>query len=211
MNFQLGRTALNLAILTLSVTILTGCIDISGSGSTDATDTSTTTTTSNTAPEHKTDTAPSRSTSAIANPMSEQEIDDFIQAINQYRAEGASCGSQGVFGAQAPLVWNQKLAVAAQVHSNDQYEMNQMSHTGSDGSSPSKRIERQGYEWSSVRENVASGYFFSISQLAKAWMDSDGHCVNMMASNVTELGIAATRLDNGNGFWTLKLAKPKTQ
>ncbi|MBE0507709.1 MAG: CAP domain-containing protein [Marinospirillum sp.] len=196
MNFQLGRTALNLAILVLSVTIVAGCIDISGSGSTDTTDTSTTT---------------SRTTSAISNPMSEQEIDDFIQAINQYRAEGASCGTQGVFGAQAPLVWNQKLAVAAQVHSNDQYEMNDMSHTGSDGSKPSERITLQGYEWSSVRENVAEGYFSSISQLAKAWMDSDGHCANMMASNVTELGIAATRLDNGSGFWTLKLAKPKAQ
>lgn len=191
MNFQLGRTALNLAILALSVTILTGCIEVSDSGSTDTT--------------------ASRTTSAISNAMSEQEIDDFIQAINQYRAEGASCGSQGVFGTQEPLAWNQKLAVAAQVHSNDQYEMNQMSHTGSDVSRPSERVTRQGYEWSSVRENVASGFFLSISQLAKAWMDSDGHCANMMASNDTELGIAATRLDNGSGFWTLKLAKPKAQ
>lgn len=72
-----------------------------------------------------------------------------------------------------------------------------------------ERIERQGYEWASSRENVASGVFRSIDQLTQAWMNSDGHCANIMASNVTELGIAATRSDTGSGYWTLKLASPK--
>lgn len=144
-----------------------------------------------------------------ARPMTDKEVDDFITALNRYRSSGASCGTQGVFGAQESLVWNQKLAEAAQAHSDDQYQMNQMSHTGSDGSKPSDRLNRVGYSWMSVRENVASGYFRDVDHLAEAWMKSDGHCANMMASNVTELGIAATRQNNGNGFWTLKLAHPR--
>lgn len=148
-------------------------------------------------------------TAGLSNPMTTQEIDDFIVAINSYRVAGASCGSKGVFGAQSSLSWNQKLALAAQVHSDDQFEMNQMTHTGSDNSNPGDRIKRQGYELAAARENVASGYFGSVERLAEAWMESDGHCANMMAGDVTQLGIAATRVDTGGGFWTLKLAQPK--
>lgn len=148
-------------------------------------------------------------TTGLSNPMTVQEINNFIVVINTYRKTGASCGTEGVFGSQEPLVWSQKLAQAAQKHSDDQYKMNQMSHTGSDNSKPSDRLNREGYDWLAVRENIASGYFHGVDQLAEAWMNSDGHCANIMASNVTELGIAATRLDNGNGFWTLKLARPR--
>ncbi|WP_404418741.1 CAP domain-containing protein [Marinospirillum sp.] len=168
-------------MLAASIILLTGCIESSDAGE----------------------------AAGLSNPMTTQEINDFIIAINDYRANGATCGSKGAFGKQEPLTWNQKVAQAAQAHSDDQFEMNQMSHTGSDGSGADDRINRQGYEWQSIRENVAAGYFTSVEHLAEAWMGSDGHCVNMMASDVTELGIAATREDSGRGYWTLKLAQPR--
>lgn len=146
---------------------------------------------------------------SLSNPMTASETKAFTAAINNYRATGASCGSRGVFGTQDLLTLNNTLTDAAQAHSNDQFEMSEMSHTGSDGSNPGERITRQGYKWSSVRENVASGFFNSVEHLAEAWMNSDGHCANMMASNVSEFGIAVTRLDTGGGYWTLKLAHSK--
>lgn len=145
---------------------------------------------------------------SLANPMTAAETDAFTAALNHYRSTGASCGSSGVFGPQEPLRWNALLTDAAQVHSNDQFLNDVMTHTGSDGSNPGDRVEAQGYYWLSVRENVASGYFRSIEDLAWAWMESPGHCANMMAGNVTEFGIAVTRFDSGYGYWTLKLARP---
>ncbi|WP_218563977.1 CAP domain-containing protein [Marinospirillum perlucidum] len=149
----------------------------------------------------------SKTTEGTLDPLNEQEINDFIQAINDYRSQDADCGSEGVFDSQSALSWNQKLAEAAQVHSNDQYEHANMSHTGSDGSTPGDRIEAQGYSWSTYGENVARGHA-SVEAVAKGWMDSDGHCKNMMNGNFTELGIAATG-QNSQRYWTLNLAKPK--
>jgi len=176
-------------MLSASIILLTGCIDSSDAGES-----------AGSTPE---------TTSALSNPMTSQEINDFIAATNQYRANGASCGAKGVFDKQEPLTWDQKLAQAAQAHSDDQFTMDQMSHTGSNGSGADDRVNQQGYEWRSIRENVAGGYFNSVEHLAEAWMGSDGHCANMMASDVTELGIAATREDSGRGYWTLKLAQPR--
>lgn len=179
--------ALLSAVAVIATLLLAGCIETSDDGTAGST------------PE---------STAGLSNPMTTEEINDFLMVINDYRAAGASCGSKGVFGVKPSLSWDQKLAQAAQVHSDDQFEMNQMAHIGSDNSNPGDRIKRQGYEFASYRENVANGYFGSLERLAEAWMDSDGHCANMMAGNVTDLGIAATRVDTGGGFWTLKLAKP---
>lgn len=179
-------SALPIAVLLAATLLLAGCIDTS---------------------DDEREGSTSEPPTGLFNPMTTQEINDFILVINDYRARGASCGTEGVFGAQPPLTWNQKLARAAQAHSDDQYEMNQMTHTGSDNSSLGDRIKRQGYAFTAARENVASGYFAHVEQLANAWMNSDGHCANMMAGNVNELGIAATRADSGSGFWTLKLAR----
>lgn len=147
-------------------------------------------------------------TEGFKNPMSLQELNGFMVEMNRYRAAGANCGTRGDFDPQPPLTWNQKLALAAQAHSDDQFEMNRMTHTGSDNSSLGDRIKRAGYEYTAASENVASGFFGSVEGLAEAWMNSDGHCANMMDGRFTEMGIAATRVDTGGGFWTLKLARP---
>ncbi|WP_114417043.1 CAP domain-containing protein [Marinospirillum perlucidum] len=100
------------------------------------------------------------------------------------------------------------LTAAAQKHSNDQRAHATLSHQGSDGSSFDQRISREGYQWQAARENLGGGYFASEEALVQAWMDSDGHCANLLAGDVTEMGIAASRKEDGSGYWTLKLARP---
>jgi len=55
-----------------------------------------------------------------------------------------------------------------------------MTHTGWDNSPPSDRVKQQGHEFTSVRENLASGYFSSVEQLPEAWIRSDGHCAKIL-------------------------------
>ncbi|MEE4146098.1 MAG: CAP domain-containing protein, partial [Halieaceae bacterium] len=80
---------------------------------------------------------------------------------------------------------------------------NYFSHTGLNGSSPGDRITAAGYSWSSYGENIAAGAS-SVSQVMQMWLDSPGHCTNIMGGNFTNLG--AARFSNPastyNVYWT---------
>jgi len=74
--------------------------------------------------------------------------------------------------------------------------MNKMTHTGSDGSSVGTRITREGYDWSTVGENVAQGHS-SNSAVVKGWMNSAGHRKNILNPLYKEMGFGVT-----NRFYT---------
>jgi len=80
-----------------------------------------------------------------------------------------------------------RLTKAAVGHSQDQARMGQMSHTGSDGSSPSNRIQKCGVNWRSSGENVAYGYR-SMEEVMNTWMNSPGHRANILGSQFTMFG-----------------------
>lgn len=78
-----------------------------------------------------------------------------------------------------------------------------MSHTGSDGSSPVQRIDREGYSWSALGENVAFGYR-NVASVMAGWLASPGHCSNIMNPNFTQLGAAEV-----DYYWTQVFARPR--
>ncbi|MFF1594775.1 CAP domain-containing protein [Streptomyces sp. NPDC058286] len=98
----------------------------------------------------------------------------------------------------SPLTMNAKLTKAAQDHSKDMASHENMSHTGSDGSSPGDRITRAGYTWSSYGENVAYGYSTPEKVMA-GWMSSPGHKRNILDCSFKEIGIG---LAGPNSYWT---------
>jgi len=61
------------------------------------------------------------------------------------------------FEATEPVTWNTKLADAARAHPDDMALHNFFSHTGSDGSNVSIRVDSQAYDWRAVGENLADG------------------------------------------------------
>ena len=133
----------------------------------------------------------------------------LLDAHNQARATARSCG--GTHYSVAPaLTWNCKLAAAAHKHSQDMATNNFMDHTGSDGSSPGDRIAAEGYNFSYWAENVAAGYT-TVDQVMNAWLNSSGHCSNIMSQNVTELG--ADLVTNSNSsystYWTGAFGRPQ--
>lgn len=60
-----------------------------------------------------------------------------------------------------PLAWSETLAKAAQAHSEDMATNGYQSHTGSDGSSPTDRIQRAGY--GDVIRNAENAFAYSES------------------------------------------------
>ncbi|KAI9594527.1 CAP domain-containing protein [Syncephalis fuscata] len=92
---------------------------------------------------------------------------------------------------------NGALDNAAQRHSNDQASRCVMSHTGSDGTSPSDRITASGYEWQGLAENVAFGWP-NEGVCMKEWMNSPGHRANILTAKFKQFGSAVAYSPNGN-------------
>ncbi|MDT0456377.1 CAP domain-containing protein [Streptomyces sp. DSM 41527] len=111
-----------------------------------------------------------------------------VELVNKERSK-AGC---------SPLTVNAKLTKAAQDHSKDMADHKNMSHTGSDGSSPDDRITRAGYHWNAYGENVAYGYSTPEKVMA-GWMSSPGHKRNILDCSFKEIGVG---LAQPGDYWT---------
>lgn len=123
--------------------------------------------------------------------------EDVLVLVNQHRASGADCGSQGVFAATGPLVMLPALRCAARVHSMDMNVRGFFSHTNPDGEGPGQRMTLAGYDGFTWGENIAWGYG-SPAAVVAGWMGSDGHCANIMRPQFNAIGIG---FYEGN-YWT---------
>ncbi|QOL50296.1 CAP domain-containing protein [Massilia litorea] len=128
---------------------------------------------------------------------------EILDAVNAARAVARNCGERA-FAAAAPLAWNDALGAAALAHSRDMAARRHMAHEGSDGSTVAVRATRAGYSWRLIGENVAAGQP-SASEAVAGWIDSPGHCANLMNPAFTEMGagyeISRARMP-GFVYWT---------
>ena len=170
------------------------------------------------APAAGTATSPPAASSPAANPASVGStcgLPEFrarvLARINQVRASGANCGVDGVFGAAAPLAWNDKLTLAAEGHSQDMAAKNYFSHTSADGRTLADRVNAAGYAWSSLGENIAAGYP-GIDAVMDGWIASAGHCANLMNAGFAEVGVVCVpgrAGDTYSTYWTMDLGRPR--
>ncbi len=130
--------------------------------------------------------------------------DRVLELVNAERARGATCGEQGRFAPTDPVVSNAALRCAARNHSRDMVERGFFDHTNPDGDGPGERIAQTGYVPRTWGENIAYGQL-TPEQVVEAWMDSDGHCANIMNPSFTELGVG---YDSDN-TWTQVFGAPR--
>jgi len=144
----------------------------------------------------------------------------YLDIINEARLEGRECGEYGYFKATSALTWNEKLYDAAYEHSKDMAISNTFSHTGSgtkndetakvlhssSGSSVGERIEHNGYtNWRRYGENIAAGTSMDEAvEAMEGWLDSPGHCKNIMKPEFQEAGMAVYYNENSHYkyYWT---------
>ena len=134
--------------------------------------------------------APADAVNRIA-PQSDSRSADpsaFLKLVNKARIEARRCGNK-VFKATHPLQWQIQLAAAAAVHARDISSKGEFSHTGSDGSQVSDRAQREGYDFRAIGENIAMNPM-GASSTFESWMNSPGHCANIMNPGFTEMGAA---------------------
>jgi len=129
----------------------------------------------------------------------------YLDAINNARAIQQDCGVKGIKGAVSALEWSDELYAAAYEHSDDLAESDTFAHDGSGtssdwtaqvkelgrGSTFVERIKNNGYtNYKTIGENIVAGTNRDTAQIAiDAWLDSDGHCANLMNTDYTEIGM----------------------
>jgi uncharacterized protein YkwD len=134
----------------------------------------------------------------------------ILDEVNAARASARSCGKQA-FPAAPPLSWNPALGDAALAHSRDMATGRYFSHRGKDGSQAADRALRAGYAWRRVGENIAFGQR-SPREAVEGWLDSPGHCANIMNRDYTEMGAAygvTPERQAGVIYWTQVFGAPR--
>jgi len=142
----------------------------------------------------------------VSGPVAGQRV---LALVNRARSVSRHCGSSA-FGAAPPLRWNDSLAEAARWHAEDMARHNYFSHRGRDGSDPGKRVERAGYRYRAVAENLAGGQLQPEDAVA-GWIKSPEHCANLMDPMFTEMGSAYAvdpRSEMGV-YWAQAFGRPR--
>lgn len=132
-----------------------------------------------------------------------------LELVNQARSRPHTCGTE-TFAAAPPLTASALLAQAALAQAQDMAEHEHFQHVGTDGSTPAERATRAGYRWSTVAENIASG-LSTADEVVKSWLESPGHCANIMRPQLTEMGVAyvVNRKTKHRIFWAQVFGTPR--
>ena len=134
----------------------------------------------------------------------------MLVEVNARRAAGATCGGT-VFPPAKPLAMNELLRVAARRHSVDMGVRGYFDHVSPEGSQPADRMKAAGYDvsvgWNG--ENIAAGRA-TAQGTVQQWMDSPGHCENIMDAHFTVMGVghAFVGTSKYKHYWTQDFAGP---
>jgi len=129
--------------------------------------------------------------------------DDVREVLALVNAERTAAGV-------APLTMHPQLTEAALAHAADQYDFNcltSLTHTGTDGSNPAKRITRTGFLVRTWGENIACNQR-TPAEAMRGWMNSPGHRQNVLRESFTHIGISITVDSRGQPYWMQVFGTP---
>jgi uncharacterized protein YkwD len=132
-----------------------------------------------------------------------------LELVNEARARGTRCGTQ-TFAPAPPLALSGILGGAASGHAVDMALHNYFEHVDLAGHTPADRVRAVGYQEKLVGENIAYGPE-TVEDVVRGWLDSPGHCANIMDPRFAEMGIAWAPGQVGRRglYWVQVLAEPR--
>ena len=89
-----------------------------------------------------------------------------------------------------PLSENAQLNAAASAKVADMFGGQYFAHVSPEGKDAAFLVEKAGYEFIAVGENLALGNFENDEILVEAWMNSPGHRANILGKSFLEIGVA---------------------
>ena len=132
-----------------------------------------------------------------------------LELVNRARAQGAKCGDRS-FAPAPPVRYSSMLANVAHDHAADMATHSYFEHADLTGHTPADRVRASGYREKLVGENIAYGPQ-TADDVVKGWMDSPGHCENIMDSRFAEMGVAFAlgKAPHQALYWVQDLATPR--
>jgi uncharacterized protein YkwD len=132
--------------------------------------------------------------------------EQVIVLINEARSTGRYCGTQW-YPATRPVVRNTKLAKSSRGHSRDMGVRNYFAHSRS-GSTLKSRLKKVKYRWRSAGEIIAAGQP-SPERVVQAWLDSPGHCKNIMNPKFRDAGSGFVIIEGSRytKYWTVEFGR----
>lgn len=103
------------------------------------------------------------------------------------------------------LVWSDKVAELARVHSRSMADESFFGHRGTDGSMVDDRADRLGLGgWLAIGENIAymRGYDRPAEMAVEKWMQSTSHRNNMLSPRWSESAIGIAAAADGTYYFT---------
>jgi uncharacterized protein YkwD len=133
-----------------------------------------------------------------------------LQLINDVRARGTRCGERS-FASAPPVTLSWTLTTVALGHATDMADHGYFEHEDLAGQSPADRVRPVGYHEKLVGENIAYGPQ-SVEEVVQGWLDSPGHCENIMDPRFAEMGIALAQghASRHGLYWVQLLVEPRT-
>ena len=132
-----------------------------------------------------------------------------LQLVNDVRARGTRCGGKS-FGPAPPVRLSGTLGEVALGHASDMALHDYFEHEDLSGHSPADRVRAIGYRETLVGENIAYGPQ-TADEVVQGWLDSPGHCENIMDPRFSEMGLAfaAGQASRRGLYWVQLLAAPR--
>ena len=132
-----------------------------------------------------------------------------LQLVNEVRARGTRCGGLS-FGPAPAVRLSETLAAVALGHAADMARHDYFEHADLAGRTPADRVRAAGYQEKLVGENIAYGPT-SADEVVQGWLDSPGHCENIMNPKFAEMGIAyaAGQASKRGLYWVQLLVAPR--
>lgn len=153
-----------------------------------------------------------------------------LERVNEVRMAGATCGDMEL-PPVPPLTMDARLHCAARAHATDMARHDFISHHSSLGENAAERMKRAGYRYRSAGENIAVTehplvYLPPVAELlllgplvaarphpdpdhvVDVWLESEGHCVNMLSPRYTQAGIGFVMARGGVPIWTQEMGRP---
>jgi uncharacterized protein YkwD len=136
-----------------------------------------------------------------------------LELVNEIRARGTSCGAR-TFGPARPVRSSASLERVAYGHALDMAQHTYFEHEDLTGRTPADRVRAAGYRERLVGENIAYGPR-SPDEVVSGWLESPGHCENIMDPRFAEMGVAFAlghvpgRAAGLGLYWVQVLADPK--
>lgn len=141
----------------------------------------------------------------LASNNADSDLDriDMIQQINEVRQTQQTCGSE-ILPAAAPLIWNDLLENASELHSKDMAANNFFEGTNPvTGVSVFDQVRMVNYSYANISAQLGQRYS-SPKAAVEGWMEVEPICKALMNADFKEFGT----FKHGD-YWTQLIALPK--